>query len=139
MCGRCSRLHQACYGYRYVGGHGQIPKPVASSLSNPHDPDQKLLQSFHKHFCTGEYQVLEQFTHNHIVRDLMLSCSLIISTKKEDIEKTSTKITMLYVRALKELQAALADQERVKEDVTLVSAIMVCILEVSIQSHISLL
>jgi hypothetical protein len=110
--------------------------PSVLRLSNPDDPDRRLLQLFHKHFCTGEYEILEQFTHNDIVHDLMLACSLIISTKKEDMENASTKITMLYVRALRALRGALADQQRVKEDVTLVSAIVICIFEVSIQLHL---
>jgi hypothetical protein len=43
---------------------------------------------------------------------------------------------MLYVQALREVLAALADPQRVKEDVTLVSAIVICIFEVSVQVDI---
>lgn len=106
--------------------------PFTVHLSNQDDPDRRLLQLFHKHFCTGEYEILEQFTHHHIVHDLMLACSIIITTKKGDTEDASTRVTILYVRALQALRATLADQQRAKEDVTLVSTIMMGIFEVSV-------
>jgi hypothetical protein len=60
----------------------------------------------------------------------MHACALIVSTATEEIEGMSSRILKLYVSGLQATRLAFMHEREMREDVTVVSAILICIIEV---------
>jgi hypothetical protein len=146
VCGRCLRLQQNCHGYRLSGydddddndnghphrqmksAHVTVPRTTEAMTSENLDP--AFIGVFKKHFCSQEFEILLSFTHNRVVQDLMHACALIVSTATDEIEGMSSRILKLYVSGLQATRLAITHEREMREDVTVVSAILICIIEV---------
>lgn len=145
-------MNQACYGYRdteTTASHDDSPDPRTGELKitrlGPQIPDpESLLQqlrgggdqgnpkvaAFREHFYRRRASIFDNFEQHEGVQALMGACSLLLEANGEANYEKSTKAMELYVGALSWVHAAVRDQQRAREDATLVATILLCFFEV---------
>lgn len=92
------------------------------------------LRRFLMQFCKGEYEILGHFAHSPIVQNLMEACALTVAPDTRKDGQTITYTTKLFVQALEGVRHALSDSVQARQDVTLISVILVCIFDVCVAS-----